>query len=112
MPSKDTEGVLSLLCTCSTSRKAALKKYKPLFTTFCGKSVYYFNSSKANFHIADIDTLADLMDRALGLLPELYIWGYDQVKNLVIQIDDKGAITHLKDIKDWLATMKNLKTFG
>jgi hypothetical protein len=50
------------------------------------------------------------MDRALGLLPELYIWGYDQVKNLVIRIDDKETITHLKDIKGWLAMMKKLKT--
>jgi hypothetical protein len=72
-PQNTLEGVQSLLRTCTTSR---------------GKSLY-FNSSKDIFHIADIDTLADLMDRALGLLPEFYRWNYDQVKNLAIKIDNK-----------------------
>jgi hypothetical protein len=107
---KTPEGVLSLLRTCITSRKAVMKMYKPLFISSSGKSLY-FNSSKDIFHIADIDTLADVMDRALGSRPKRYKWDYDQVKNLAIRIDDKEAMNHLKEIKNWLAMMKNLKTF-
>jgi hypothetical protein len=99
MSSIDSRGVFSLIHTSTTSRRAVLKKYKPLFTNIRRKSVCYFNSSKDIFHVADIDTLEDLMDRALGSRQKLYRWDYDQAKNLAIQIDDMDTTTHLKDIK-------------
>jgi hypothetical protein len=103
---KTPTGVLSLLHTCTTSRKVALKKYKPLFTTLRGNPVY-FNSSKDIFYVTDIDTY--LLLCVLGLLPPLYKWDYDQVKHLAIGIDDFDLRLYKEDVKNWLAMMGNLK---